>query len=168
MKAAGGTNAICINQEVGNAGLDARCKGFADGFGGKSTVLGVDLKDPTTAQQKIAAALTADPTIDTVMALGPTGSAPALAAHQGRSTTPRSSSGPSTSRRTSSQAISDGTMLFAIDQQQFLQGYLPVVFLTYYKLYGLMPGGGQPVLTGPGFVTKDNVATVQANTGTTR
>jgi hypothetical protein len=31
-----------------------------------------------------------------------------------------------------------------------------------------MPGGGQPVLTGPGFVTKDNVATVLANTGTTR
>ena len=59
-------------------------------------------------------------------------------------------------------------MLFAIDQQQFLQGYLPVVFLTYYNLYGLIPGGGQPVLTGPGFVTKDNVATVQANTGTTR
>ena len=66
------------------------------------------------------------------------------------------------------KAISDGTMLFAIDQQQFLQGYLPVVFLTYYHLYGLMPGGGQPILTGPGFVTKDNVATVQANTGTTR
>ena len=39
-------------------------------------------------------------------------------------------------------AIKDGTMLFAIDQQQFLQGYLPVVFLTYYNLYGLMPGGG--------------------------
>jgi simple sugar transport system substrate-binding protein len=167
MKAAGGTNAICVNQEVGNAGLDARCKGFADGFGGKSVVLGVDLKDPTTAQQKIAAALAADPTIDTVMALGPTGAAPALAAVQGLS-------GRKINLATFDlsadvlKAISDGTMLFAVDQQQFLQGYLPVVFLTYYNLYGLMPGGGQPVLTGPGFVTKDNVATVQANTGTTR
>ncbi len=36
-------------------------------------------------------------------------------------------------------------MLFAIDQQQYLQGYLPIVFLTYYKLYGLVPGGGQPI-----------------------
>jgi simple sugar transport system substrate-binding protein len=168
MKAAGGTNAICVNQEVGNAGLDARCAGFAEGFGpGTSTVLGVDLKDPTTAQQKIAATLDADPSIDTVMALGPTGSAPALAAI-------KSLSGRDIKLATFDlsadvlSAIKDGTMLFAIDQQQFLQGYLPVVFLTYYNLYGLMPGGGEPILTGPGFVTADNVDTVQANTGTTR
>jgi simple sugar transport system substrate-binding protein len=167
MKAAGGTNALCINQEVGNAGLDARCKGFADGFGGKSVVLGVDLSDPTTAQQKIGAALTADPTIDTVMALGPTGSIPALKAVQALSGR-QVKLGTFDLSADVLTAIKDGTMLFAIDQQQYLQGYLPVVFLTYYKLYGLMPGGGQPVLTGPGFVTKDNVATVQANTGTTR
>jgi len=42
------------------------------------------------------------------------------------------------------------------------------VFLTYDKLYGLVPGGGQPVLTGPGIVNKTNVDTVIANTGTTR
>jgi simple sugar transport system substrate-binding protein len=167
MKDAGGTNAICVNQEVGNAGLDARCKGFADGFGGKSVVLGVDLTDPVTAQQKIAAALTADPTIDTVMALGPTGSIPALKAVQGLSGR-KINLGTFDLSADVLTAISDGTMLFAIDQQQYLQGYLPVVFLTYYHLYGLLPGGGQPVLTGPGFVTKDNVATVQANTGTTR
>ncbi len=168
MVAAGGKNAICINQEVGNAGLDARCKGFADGFApGKSTVLQVDLKDPTTAQQKIAAALTTDPTIDIVMALGPTGSTPTIAAlKQLNNTTIKV--GTFDLSKDVLDAISAGTMLFAIDQQQYLQGYLPVVFLTYYKLYGLMPGGGQPVLTGPGFVTKDNVATVQTNTGTTR
>ncbi len=167
MKAAGGTNALCINQEVGNAALDARCKGFADGFGGKSTVLGVQLSDPTAAQQKIAAALTADPTIDTVMALGPTGATPAIAAIASLSGR-KFNVGTFDLSADVLKAISDGTMLFAIDQQQFLQGYLPVVFLTYYHLYGLMPGGGQPILTGPGFVTKDNVATVQANTGTTR
>jgi simple sugar transport system substrate-binding protein len=167
LAAAGGKNAICVNQEVGNAGLDARCKGFADGFGGKSVVLGVDLKDPTAAQQKIAAALTADPTIDTVMALGPTGSTPTIAAIKGLSGR-KINVGTFDLSKDVLQAISDGSMLFAVDQQQFLQGYLPVVFLTYYNLYGLIPGGGQPVLTGPGFVTKDNVATVQANTGTTR
>jgi simple sugar transport system substrate-binding protein len=168
MKDAGGKNAICINQEVGNAGLDARCNGFKDGFApGTMTVLQVDLKDPTTAQQKIAAAITADPTIDTVMALGPTGSTPTIAAlKQLGNTTIKV--GTFDLSKDVLNAISDGSMLFAIDQQQYLQGYLPVVFETLYKLYGLMPGGGQPVLTGPGFVTKDNVATVQANTGTTR
>jgi len=167
MAAAGGKVAICVNQEVGNAGLDARCKGFAEGFGGKSTVLGVDLKDPTTAQQKIAAALTTDATIDTVMALGPTGATPAILAIKSLSGR-KINLGTFDLSKDVLQAISDGTLLFAIDQQQYLQGYLPVVFLNYYSKYGLMPGGGQPVLTGPGFVTKDNVATVQANTGTTR
>jgi simple sugar transport system substrate-binding protein len=168
MKDAGGKNAICINQEVGNAGLDARCNGFKEGFGpGTMTVLQVDLKDPTTAQQKIAAAITADPTIDTVMALGPTGSTPTIAALKQLGNTTIKVGTFDLSKDVLS-AISDGSMLFAIDQQQYLQGYLPVVFETLYKLYGLMPGGGQPVLTGPGFVTKDNVATVQANTGTTR
>ena len=105
LAAAGGKNAICINQEVGNAGLDARCAGFAEGFaGGKSVVLGVDLKDPTAAQQKIGATLTADPTIDTVMALGPTGSTPAIAAiaaiswPSARSTWARSTCRPTSSR----------------------------------------------------------------------
>ncbi len=59
------------------------------------------------------------------------------------------------------QAIVDGDMLFAIDQQQYLQGYLPIVFLTLYNEYGgLLPGGGGVVLTGPGFVTADNAAAV--------
>lgn len=168
MKDAGGKNAICVNQEVGNAALDARCNGFAEGFApGAMTVLQVDLKDPTTAQQKIAAALTADPTIDTVMALGPTGSTPTIAALKdlGNSTI---KVGTFDLSKDVLDAISAGTMLFAIDQQQYLQGYMPITFLTLYNLYGLMPGGGQPVYTGPGFVTKDNVATVQANTGTTR
>jgi simple sugar transport system substrate-binding protein len=168
MKDAGGKNAICINQEVGNAGLDARCNGFKEGFApGTMTVLQVDLKDPTTAQQKIAAALTADATIDTVMALGPTGSTPTIAALKQLGNT-AIKVGTFDLSKDVLNAISDGSMLFAIDQQQYLQGYLPVVFETLYKLYGLMPGGGQPVMTGPGFVTKDNVATVQANTGTTR
>jgi simple sugar transport system substrate-binding protein len=168
MKDAGGTVAICVNQEVGNAGLDARCNGFAEGFApGTSTVLQVDLKDPTTAQQKIAAALTADPTIDTVMALGPTGSTPTIAALKDMGNSAIKVGTFDLSQEVLA-AITDGSMLFAIDQQQYLQGYLPITFLTLYKLYGLMPGGGQPVATGPGFVTADNVETVKANTGTTR
>jgi simple sugar transport system substrate-binding protein len=51
-------------------------------------------------------------------------------------------------------------MQFAIDQQQFLQGYLPIVFLTLYNQYLLMPGGGQPVLSGPNFVTAETADAV--------
>jgi simple sugar transport system substrate-binding protein len=58
------------------------------------------------------------------------------------------------------KAIQSGKILFAVDQQQYLQGYLPIVMLTLYKSNGNTVGGGQPVLTGPGFVTKDNAAQV--------
>ena len=83
MAEAGVTNALCVNQEVGNAALDQRCQGFTDGLaetGGTVEVLAVDLADPTGAQQRIEAALTADDPIDGILTLGPTGAAPALAA----------------------------------------------------------------------------------------
>jgi simple sugar transport system substrate-binding protein len=165
MKAAGVTNALCVNQEVGNAGLDARCKGFATGLGGKSTVLQVDLNDQAGAQQKIAAALSADPTINGVMALGPTGAAPALKAITDPTKVKLATFDLSADVLA---AIKSGTILFAVDQQQYLQGYLPIIFLVYYHLYGLLPGGGQPILTGPGIVDKSNVDLVVANTGKTR
>ena len=168
MKAAGVTNALCINQEVGNAGLDARCAGFDKGLAGTSKVVQVDLKDPTGAQQAIAAAIQADPTLNGVLALGPTGSAPTLAAMKQLNLGSKIKLATFDLSKDVLNAIKAGDMLFAIDQQQYLQGYLPIVFLTYDKLYGLVPGGGQPVLTGPGIVDKTNVDTVLANTGTTR
>jgi simple sugar transport system substrate-binding protein len=165
MKAAGVTNALCVNQEVGNAGLDARCKGFATGLGGKSKVLAVQLTDQSGAQQAISGALSADPSINGVMALGPTGAAPTIKALAGNANVKVATFDLS---KDVLNAIKSGAMLFAIDQQQWLQGYLPVDFLVYYHLYGVLPGGGQPILTGPGVVDKTNVDTVIANTGTTR
>lgn len=170
MAAAGVKNAICINQEVGNAALDARCKGFADGLGSsaKSTVVQVDLNDQTGAANSIVAALQADSTIDGIMALGPTGAAPALVALNQLGKAGQIHLATFDLSPDVLQAIKAGTIDFAIDQQQFLQGYLPIQILTYYDLYGLLPGGGAPIYTGPGFVTKHNVDTVIANAGTTR
>ena len=166
MKAAGVTNALCINQEVGNAGLDARCKGFTDGLGGTVKVVQVDLKDPTGAQQSIAAAVQGAAGVNGMLALGPTGATPAIAAlKQLKSSVKLATFDLS---KDVLNSIKAGDMLFAIDQQQYLQGYLPIVFLTYNNLYGLIPGGGQPVLTGPGIVDKTNVDKVISNTGTTR
>jgi len=58
-------------------------------------------------------------------------------------------------------AIEAGEMMFAVDQQQYLQGYLPVVFLYLYNTNLNTVGGGLPVLTGPGFVDKSNAAQVK-------
>jgi simple sugar transport system substrate-binding protein len=49
-------------------------------------------------------------------------------------------------------------MDFAIDQQPYLQGYLPIVFLTEHAKYGVLPSG--TVRTGPAFVTKENAEQV--------
>jgi simple sugar transport system substrate-binding protein len=58
------------------------------------------------------------------------------------------------------EAIEAGEILFAVDQQQYLQGYLPISFLKLYSENLNTVGGGQPVLTGPGFVTEDNAGQV--------
>ena len=65
-----------------------------------------------------------------------------------------------------SQAIKDGLMSAAIDQQPYLQGYLPITFLTLYVRYGVIPANN--VNTGPGFITKDNIAMVEKLAGKDR
>ena len=54
-------------------------------------------------------------------------------------------------------AIQIGTVEWAVDQQPYLQGYLAIDALWLYLSNGNIPGGGQPVLTGPAFVDKTNV-----------
>jgi simple sugar transport system substrate-binding protein len=58
-------------------------------------------------------------------------------------------------------AIEAGTMEFAIDQQQYAQGYMSVVLLYLALTNNNELGGGAPVYSGPGFVTKDNVGSVK-------
>ena len=155
---AGVDNALCINQEVGNIALDQRCEGFEKGLGGEVQVVAVDLNNPTDAQAKIETAVTQNPDINGMLALGPTGAEPALNALRdaGKLQDIRLATfdlAPSVLK-----AIRDGDMVFAVDQQQYLQGYLPIVFLTNYAQYGVTPAS--EVLTGPAFVTQENAQQV--------
>lgn len=156
---AGGTNAICVNQEVGNAALDQRCDGFAEGFGGNVEVIPVDLNDPTSTQSTIESTIGGGD-IDTILTLGPTGATPTLQALQGAGQLESVNFATFDLSPEVLQAIADGQMEFAIDQQQYLQGYLPVVFLTKFKETLSLPGGGGVVLTGPGFVEQDTASEV--------
>lgn len=162
MGAAGAKNALCVNQEVGNAGLDLRCKGFAEGLkasGGKSTVLAVELADATGSKNRIAAALTADTTIDSILTLGPTGAAPALEALKAGGMVGKIKLATFDLSPEVLDALKAGNMLFAIDQQQYTQGYLAIVYMTLY-LENLNTPGNLLIPTGPGFVTKDNAEKV--------
>jgi simple sugar transport system substrate-binding protein len=164
-KAAGVQNAVCFNQEVGNQALTLRCNGFFQGMGlaeGAGKVLTGKISDPADMQAKMSAAFQEDATIDGILTLGPSVAGPALAAV--------AASGKPIHIATFDlsaevlTAIKDGKMDFAIDQQQFIQGYLPIVILTQYAETRNLPTGDGTglIMTGPGFVTKDNAADVIA------
>ena len=156
LKDMGGKKAICINHEVGNVSLDVRCKGFADGFGGPMSVLPTT-NDFSEVKSKVRAALDSDKAIDTVLALsaGQAGE-PAVAAVQegGKASTVTVASFDLSANFL--KMIADGKAAFAVDQQQYLQGYLPVIFLSKYAKYGIIPGGDVP--SGPNLVTKEKAA----------
>jgi simple sugar transport system substrate-binding protein len=162
MASAGVKHALCVNQEVGNAALEQRCAGFTAAMKqGGATVkeIGVNLSNPTQTQQTIEAALQHDSSIDGILTLGPTGASPALKALQDLNKTGQIKLATFDLSSDVLQAIKNGQMLFAIDQQQYLQGYLPIVFLTLYKT-NLNTVANDVIQTGPGFVTSDNVAQV--------
>ncbi len=154
----GGKKALCVNQEVGNVALDLRCEGFAEGFGGNVTVLPTT-NDPTEIESKVRAALDADPDIDTVMALGAaTAGEPSVAAVKsvGRAGDVKVASFDLSASFLESVVAGDAA--FAIDQQQFLQGYLSVNFMALHADFGLMPGGNVP--SGPNLITADKAGQV--------
>lgn len=152
----GGTNGICVNHEVGNVSLDQRCDGFAEGFGGNVTVLPTS-NDPTEIESKVSAALASDESVDTVMALGAgTAGEPSVAAAKASGRDVNVASFDLSANFL--QSVVDGDAAFAVDQQQFLQGYLSVNFMALNAKYGLMPGGNVP--SGPNLVTSDKAAQV--------
>jgi simple sugar transport system substrate-binding protein len=162
MALAGVTHALCVNQEVGNVALDLRCNGFKDSMqkaGATVDVLAVDLANPTESQQRIQAALSADSTIDGVLTLGPTGASPALQALTAMNKLGGIKLATFDLSPDVLTAINQGDMLFAIDQQQFEQGYLPIVLLKLYKS-NLNTIANPVLMTGPGFVTRDNASRV--------
>ncbi|MCM0622300.1 sugar ABC transporter substrate-binding protein [Nocardioides bruguierae] len=156
---AGATKVLCVIHEQSNTGLQDRCDGAAEGFTGEVEDFQVAGKsDPTQTSAQIAAKLQADGDVDAVLALDPDIAVAALEARD----TAGSDALLATFDLSSDvvTAIEDGDILFAVDQQQYLQGYLPVVALALYDRNLNTIGGGQPILTGPGFVTQDNAAEV--------
>ena len=158
MAADGVKKGMVINQEVGNVALDLRAKGFSEGLGTSAEVLAVTM-DFTQARDAVSAYLQKNPDVQGILALGPAGAEPALQAITNAGMTGKVKFGTFDLSPPVLQAIAKKQMDFAIDQQQFLQGYLPVVVMANYIKYGLLPAN-ESILTGPGFVTPDNATQV--------
>jgi simple sugar transport system substrate-binding protein len=158
LKTAGVSKLLCVIHEAGNVGLDQRCKGAEETLGGTVERLQVDVSNLADVTSKVTAKLQSDQAVNGVLALNPAVAVAARdaikdAGSQAKLATFDLSADVVT-------AINDGEILFAVDQQQYLQGYLPITFLNLYKANLNTVGGGLPVNTGPGFVTKDNAAQV--------
>jgi simple sugar transport system substrate-binding protein len=159
LKEAGVTKAICVVHEAGNVGLEARCNGARKTLGGQLDNLQVDVSNAADAQNTIKSKLLADKSINGVLTLNPVVAKAAVQA--------KSEAGSQAQLATFDvssdicDAVAAGDMLFAVDQQPYLQGYLPVSFIALKIRNGNDVGGGQPVYSGPGFVTKENAAQVK-------
>jgi simple sugar transport system substrate-binding protein len=164
-KAAGVKKYLCLNQEAENIALRERCQGFADGLGQKLNMIDTT-NDPAEIKSRATAALMADPKIDTLLATGPHVCVPALAALHDLGKERSIYLACFDLSPEVVTAIKDGRVAFAVDQQQYLQGYLPVIALDLYKRYGLLQAND--VLSGPGFVTKENADQVAKLAGTVR
>jgi simple sugar transport system substrate-binding protein len=157
MKELGKTSGACVNMEVGNVALDQRCQGFADALGGNSQVIATSI-DPVEIRTGVAGYLMQHPEIDAVLTAGASAFDPTLAAIEEAGLGDKIALGSFDLSPTMLEAIDQGRAVFGIDAQQYLTGYYPVIFLTIYDRYGMIPVND--VLTGPLFVTKDTAKEV--------
>ncbi len=161
-----------------------RCRGFADAIGVdfKASTLNAG-QDPTTVQSKVSAYLRNHPDTQAVLALGPLSTDPTIKALKQMGVTGKLWFATFDFDTNIAKAIQDGTIQFAIDQQPYLQGYIPVAVLAILKkdhttdpvkirqaleanpnfqarlsTYGFAPSyGPRNIGSGPGFINKENV-----------
>jgi simple sugar transport system substrate-binding protein len=159
---AGKRKVLCVIHEAGNSGLNERCDGAREGFGGDVENLQVDISNPTDIEARIRGALQTDPSIDGVLTLSSQVADRAVTAARGAGSEAEIATFDLNTDVV--DAILDGRISFAVDQQQYQQGYLPITMLKLYRENGNTLGGGQSVLTGPGFVDRSNADLVRPYT----
>lgn len=155
----GAKHALCVIHEQGNVALEARCAGVKKTFAGETEMLYVDGTDMDAMTAAVTARLQQEPDIDEVIANGAQFAIAAVKAAEKAGSKAKVAA--FDLNKDMVGAVRDGRVQFAVDQQPYLQGYLAVDGLWLYEANGNLSGGGvAPVLTGPAFVTKSNVADV--------
>jgi simple sugar transport system substrate-binding protein len=191
-KAKGVKSFLCVNHYATNPASFERCRGFGEAIGvdfKKSTLDAGD--DPTAIEAKVAAWLRQNPSTQAVLTLGPTSAHPTLKALEKSGQAGKLYMATFDLSDEISRGIKEGKIAFGIDQQPYLQGYIPVAVLATMKQmkttdlkkvadavranakakarfaeYGLEPAyGSRHIGSGPGFVTKDNIAKVEKYAG---
>ena len=149
-----GGKTLCIIQAQGSVALEARCAGVKSGFSNTEN-LQVNGADLPSVQQTIQSKLAEDKSITNIVTLG----APiALAAIQAQASSNNTAKVYTFDlNQDAAQAIKDGKIQFAVDQQPYVQGYMSVTALWMNLTNGNDIGGGKPTLTGPSIVDSTNI-----------
>ena len=158
-KAAGAKKVLVVIHEASNSGLQQRADGAKKilGSGGVKVLTIPNAKsDIPGTKAKVQSAFKADKKLDGFLGLDPDVTIPCL------DVIPKGTKAGTFDVGNAIKEIQAGRMLFAIDQQQYLQGYLPVVFAMLYVTNLNTVGNGAPVLTGPGIINKANASRVAA------
>ena len=162
--AEGVTNGLCLNQEAFNTALVDRCTGYFDAMGAELNQIDVS-NDVAQIKTRTAAALQADASIDGLLAVGPHVCAAAAAAVDEVGADVHLACFDLSPEVIN--LIKAGKVAYTIDQQQYLQGYMPIVVLHLYNNYaGMLPGANIP--SGPGFVDASNAEGVAEQAGVNR
>ena len=156
-KSAGAKKVLIVIHEASNSGLTQRADGVKKilGSGGVQVLTIPNAKsDIPGTKAKVQAAFKANKSLDGFLGLDPDVTIPCL------DVIPKGTKAGTFDVGGAIKEIQAGRLMFAIDQQQYLQGYLPVVFAVLYVTNLNTVGNGQPVLTGPGIINKSNATQV--------
>jgi len=161
----GGGKTLCIIQAQGSVALETRCAGVKQTFANTEN-LQVNGADLPSVQQTIQAKLAQDPSITNVVTLGAPFALAALQAEGGAANAPKIAT--FDLNQDAAQAIKDGKILFSVDQQPYVQGYMAVTMLWMNITNGNDIGGGKPTLTGPSIVDSSNIDQILPYTANNR
>ncbi len=156
-KQAGSKKVLIVIHEASNSGLVQRAAGVKKILGGsavKTLTIPNAKSDIPGTKAKVKAAFAADKKLDSFLGLDPDVTIPCL------DVVPSGTKVGTFDVGGSIKEIIAGKMMFAIDQQQYLQGYLPIVFSVLWVTNLNTVGNGEPVLTGPGIINRANAAQV--------
>lgn len=142
---------ICVIQEQGHVGLEARCAGVKEKLPA-TEILYVTGTDMTQVSSTVTAKLQASADADAIIGLGAPFTLTILKAVSSAGSKVKVASFDMNAEL--AQKIADGEILFTVDQQPWLQGYGAIDALWQNNRGGFKIGGGQPVLTGPTIVDK--------------
>lgn len=156
---AGVRHGVCVDHVAANPVLEQRCKGYIDAIvaaGGQAEMITIPYEDTTNdqkLQQAIGGALLADKNIDGIFTLGPSIAMNAVAAV--KQTGRKVVVGTTDLSTPALEAVKSGDLLFALDQQAFIQGYYGVLIASQYVKYKVAPVS--EINSGPFMIDASNV-----------